>query len=218
MNPIASTIDHTLLKADCTTQQIIKLCKEANQYSFASVCVPPNMLATAKNHLTNKDVKLCTVIGFPLGYNTTAVKVFETENAIKLGVQEIDMVIAIDFVKSNQLSYISDEINQILQVCRAHSVILKVIIETALLTQEEKVKLYEICSKLGVDYVKTSTGFSTLGATLEDIKLMRELLPKSIKIKASGGIKNRTFAEELLKNGADRLGTSSGLSIINQDE
>ncbi len=217
MKSIASTIDHTALKPDLTQEQIIQLCKEAKEHQFASVCVPPNMIALAKKELGATNVALCTVIGFPLGYSTSEVKAFEAQNAIALGAQELDMVVAIDYIKSEQWNEVIRDINMVLAVCRQHHVLLKVIVETALLSQGEKMKIYEICANLGVDFVKTSTGFSKAGATTEDIELMRSSLPENIKIKASGGIRDAKFAKELIKAGADRIGASSGIKIINEE-
>lgn len=213
---LASIIDHTHLKASCTTQQILQLCEEAKQYGFASVCVPPNFVSDATKALKQSAVKVCTVIGFPNGYQSTKTKLFETKDAIKNGAEEIDMVIAIGKLKEENINYVKTEINQIFEICKQNNRILKVIIETALLNEEEKKQIIKACGEIGVDFVKTSTGFSHKGATKKDVTLMREILPEKVKIKAAGGIKTKQFALELVQAGADRLGCSSGISIVNE--
>ena len=202
---ILSKCDHTLLKQDCTTQDIFKLCDEAFKCQTASVCIPPSYVKVAKGYVEDY-IKICTVIGFPNGYNTTEVKVFETENAVKNGADEIDMVINIGQLKEKNYDFIEKEIKQVKKACG--KALLKVIIETCLLTDEEKIKMCEICAKAGADYIKTSTGFCKSGATLEDVKLMRENSPSTLKVKAAGGISGIADAEEFIKLGADRLGTS----------
>ena len=213
---LASKIDHTYLKADCTNEIIEHLCAEAIQYQFASVCVPPNFVAFASEKLKQSSVKVCTVIGFPLGYQTTETKVFETENAIKNGATEIDMVIAIGLLKEGRITEVKSDIQQVFIACQSKRALLKVIIETALLTQQEKQAVIECCAEIGVDFVKTSTGFSTAGATKNDVSLMRKLLPETIQIKAAGGIKTKEFALELLNAGANRLGCSSSVSLLKE--
>lgn len=202
---ILSKCDHTLLKQDCTTQDIFKLCDEAFKCQTASVCIPPSYVKVAKGYVEDY-IKICTVIGFPNGYNTTEVKVFETENAVKNGADEIDMVINIGQLKEKNYDFIEKEIKQVKKACG--KALLKVIIETCLLTDEEKIKMCEICAKAGADYIKTSTGFSKSGATLEDVKLMRENSPSTLKVKAAGGISGISDGEEFILAGADRLGTS----------
>ncbi len=233
---LAKYIDHTLLKPESTAEQIEKLCKEAIKYGFFAVCVPPYFVKHAKHFLENaymefntsalrtpslnqgrstaSKVKVATVAGFPLGYSTTETKAAETEKALQDGADEVDMVINIAAVKSGDWDYVRKDIETLLHICHAQKMLLKVIFETALLTDEEIVKLCRICADIKVDFVKTSTGFSTAGATVHHVELMRKNLPDEVKIKAAGGIKNRTFAEELIAAGADRLGTSSGITII----
>ena len=199
-------IDHTLLKPDATEEQIRKLCQDALEYDFASVCVNPGYVPLCHELLKGSDVKVCTVIGFPNGYNTTAVTVFETKDAIANGADEIDMVINIGDLKDKEYDKVEDEIRQLKEACGDH--ILKVIIETCLLTDEEKIKMCELVTKAGADFIKTSTGFSKAGATFEDIKLFSEHIGESVRMKAAGGIKSFEDAEEFLRLGAKRLGTS----------
>lgn len=207
-------IEHTILKADTSLADIEKLCKEAVEHQFAGVCVPPFFVKTAKQLLKNTSVKVVTVVGFPLGYNTTPAKVEEARKAIDEGADEIDMVINIAALKKNDFNYLINDIQSVATLVQLKGHVIKVIIETALLTDEEKIKLCEICSHIGVDFVKTSTGFSTSGAKKEDIALIRKNLPDSIRIKASGGIKTKEQAIELVKAGADRIGASNGVALI----
>ena len=202
---ILSKCDHTLLKHEATLQDIYNLCDEAYKYQTATVCVAPCFVKDVKKYVENQ-VKVCTVVGFPNGYNTTAVKVFETENAIKNGADEIDMVINIGKLKDKDYDYLLNEIKQIKKACGEH--ILKVIIETCLLTDEEKIKMCEICYNAGADYIKTSTGLLKGGATLHDVELMRKHSHPDLKVKAAGGITGVKDAEEFIKLGADRIGTS----------
>ena len=202
---ILKKVDHTLLKQISTMEDIKKLCDDAIKFNTASVCIPPCYVKEAKEYVGDK-MKICTVIGFPNGYNLTSVKMFETEEAIKDGADEIDMVINIGKLKEKKYDYILNEINGIKTKCNGK--ILKVIIETCLLTEEEKIKMCEIVSESDADYIKTSTGFSMGGATLEDIKLFKKYIKNNKKIKAAGGIKGFEDAEEFVKAGADRLGTS----------
>lgn len=213
---LSKYIDHTLLRPESQAEQFKQLCEEARKYNFASVCVPPNRVELAKSELENCDVDVCTVVGFPFGYNDTKEKMLETEQAIRNGASEIDMVIAIGQLKEGNFSYVKKDIQNVLEVCSAKEAILKVIVETALLNDDEKIRLYNICSEVGVDFVKTSTGYSTCGATISDVLLMRKTLPKEIKIKASGGIKTKEFALELINAGADRLGCSASVKIMNE--
>lgn len=203
---ILKKVDLTLLSPTATEAQIIALCGKAADLGTASVCVPPCYVRTASQAL-NGAVKVCTVIGFPNGYNTTAVKCAETAEAIKNGADEIDMVINIGYLKDKKYDLILDEIKQIKAVCGER--VLKVIIETCLLDEDEKIKMCEIVSKSGADFIKTSTGFSKAGAVVEDIVLMRKYCSPSLKIKAAGGIRTFIKAEEMILNGADRIGTSS---------
>lgn len=202
---ILKKVDHTLLKQISTMEDIKKLCDDAIKFNTASVCIPPCYVKEAKEYVGDK-MKICTVIGFPNGYNLTKVKMYETEQAVEDGADEIDMVINVGKLKEKNYDYILNEINGIKSKCNGR--ILKVIIETCLLTEEEKIKMCEIVSQSDADYIKTSTGFSTGGATLEDIELFKKHMKNGKKIKAAGGIKNFDDAEEFVKAGADRLGTS----------
>ena len=205
-------IDHTALKSFCTDKDVEKLCYEAVKYNFKSVCVNPVDVPLCYKILKDTTVKVCTVIGFPLGKNTTAVKVYEAINAINNGATELDMVINVGDLRSNRLTAIREEISAIKKACG--NKILKVIIETCLLTEEEKIIMCNIVTEAGADYIKTSTGFSTAGATREDVKLMREHVGKHVKVKAAGGIKDLTDAEDFINLGADRLGTSRVVKAV----
>lgn len=198
-------VDHTLLLQDATWEQIREICDDALAYGTASVCIPPSYVKQAKAYLGNR-MAVCTVIGFPNGYNTTAVKVFEARDAIENGADEIDMVINIGWLKDRLYGRILDEIRQIKAVCGTH--ILKVIIETCLLTEEEKIQMCRIITEAGADFIKTSTGFSKSGATFADVRLFSQYVGKGIRIKAAGGISSFEDAETFLALGADRLGTS----------
>lgn len=202
---ILKKVDHTLLKQTSTWEDIKKLCDDAIKCNTASVCIPPCFVKQAKEYVGDK-MKICTVIGFPNGYNLTKVKMYETEQAVADGADEIDMVINVGKLKEKNYDYILNEINGIKSKCNGK--ILKVIIETCLLTEEEKIKMCEIVSQSDADYIKTSTGFSIGGATLEDIELFKKHMKNGKKIKAAGGIKNFDDAKEFVKAGADRLGTS----------
>ncbi|MGM9874164.1 MAG: deoxyribose-phosphate aldolase [Bacilli bacterium] len=205
-------IDHTLLKQDATPEQIIKLCEEAKQYHFMSVCVNPGYVPLAASALQGSDVKVCTVVGFPLGMNLTKTKLQETELALSLGAEEIDMVINVGMLKDHQDEYVGQEIALLKQACG--SKVLKVIIETCLLTDEEKVRACLLAKEAGADFVKTSTGFSTGGATVHDVKLMRETVGPDMGVKASGGVKTHQDLLDMIEAGASRIGTSSGIKII----
>lgn len=211
-NEILSKVDHTFLKQTATWNDIKELCDDAIRYNTASVCIPPSFVKKAKEYV-NEKMKVCTVIGFPNGYNTTAVKVFETSDAIKNGADEIDMVINIGMLKDKRYDDILFEINEIKKACDKR--VLKVIIETCLLTDEEKIKMCEIIDKSNANYIKTSTGFSTGGATFDDVKLMSEHI-KNKKIKAAGGIKSFDDAEKFISLGANRLGTSRLIKIMKE--
>lgn len=204
-------VDHTLLLQHVTTEQIKQLCDDAIKYGVASVCIPPSFVSVAKDYVGDK-MSVCTVIGFPNGYNTTEVKCFEAQNAIENGADEIDMVINIGFVKSGDYDFILDEINAVKASCDGR--ILKVIIETCLLTNDEKIKLCDIVSKSGADYIKTSTGFSSSGATKDDIRLFADNIHSGLKIKAAGGISTLEDAQAFLDLGADRLGTSRIVKLL----
>ncbi len=211
---INKMIDHTLLKADARLEQIEELCKQAADHNFKSVCVNPFYVKKCVELLKKTDVLVCTVIGFPLGQNTSEVKVAETEDALKNGAGEIDMVINIGALKDKQYDYVENEIRSIKNACGDK--VLKVIIETCLLTEEEKVKACELSKKAGADFVKTSTGFSTGGATVEDVLLMRKTVGPEMGVKASGGIRDYKKAKEMIEAGANRLGVSAGLEIVRQ--
>ncbi|MBQ8836514.1 MAG: deoxyribose-phosphate aldolase [Clostridia bacterium] len=213
-NEILSRVDHTLLRVDATFNEVKALIDEAIENNTASVCIAPSMVERAKEYADGK-VAICTVIGFPNGYNTKLAKVFETADAVENGADEIDMVINISDLKEKNYDAISSEIKAVRMACEGK--ILKVIIETCLLTDEEKIKMCEIVSESGADYIKTSTGFSKGGATFADIKLFREHV-KGIKIKAAGGIKSVGDAEEFITFGADRLGTSSLIKYIREEK
>jgi len=215
-NYVASIIDHTLLKANATKNDIIKLCEEAKEYDFAAVCVNPYYVSLAKKNLEKTKIKVATVIGFPLGCTTKTVKVIETRDAIANGADEIDMVINISALKSGDEMYVLDEIKTIREA--SYGKILKVIIETAYLTREEKIKACKIAKDAKIDFVKTSTGFAPSGATIEDVKLMKSVVGNKIGVKASGGIKDLKTAIDMIKAGATRIGTSSGVSIIKGDK
>jgi len=214
MSSIAKMIDHTALKANVTKDQIVTLCEEAKQYQFASVCVNPTWVETASEILTGTDVKVCTVIGFPLGANTPETKAFETKDAISNGATEIDMVINIGALKDGNLELVEKDIRAVIEAAKG-SALTKVIIETSLLTDDEKVKACEIAVRAGADFVKTSTGFSTGGATIEDIKLMRQTVGPTIGVKASGGVRDAQGAKDMIEAGATRIGASSGVEIVN---
>lgn len=205
-------IDHTLLKAESSQDQIKQLCQEAKAHDFFSVCVQPTWISLCKEELAGSGVKIATVIGFPLGANTTETKVFEAKDAIEKGADEIDMVINIGALKSGQDRLVEDEIRAIKEAIGDH--ILKVIIETCLLTEDEKIRACQLTLKAGGDYVKTSTGFSTGGAKLEDVKLMKDQVKDQAKVKASGGIRDFATAQKMVEAGADRLGVSAGIAIV----
>lgn len=212
---ILKYVDHTLLKQDSTWEQMKVICDDAIKFSTASVCVPPSFVKQCKDYCGDK-MKICTVIGFPNGYNTTATKVFETEDAIKNGADEIDMVINIGWAKEKKFDLIKEEIQAIKKACG--NKILKVIIETCLLNNEEKIMMCKIVTEAGADFIKTSTGFSVGGATREDIKLFSENIDENVKMKAAGGIASLCDAEDFLNLGAKRLGTSRIVSIAKSEQ
>ncbi|WP_055071292.1 deoxyribose-phosphate aldolase [Clostridium massiliamazoniense] len=211
---IASIIDHTILKADATKEAVEKVCKEAIEYKFASVCINPANIALCAELLKGSGVKVCTVIGFPLGANTSEVKAFETKDAIEKGANEVDMVINIGKLKDKDYDYVKKDIEAVVEAAKGKA-LTKVIIETCLLTDEEKVKACELAKEAGADFVKTSTGFSTGGSTPEDIKLMRETVGPEMGVKASGGVRSLKDAEAVIENGATRIGASASVAICN---
>lgn len=208
---ILARCDHTLLKQEATWAQIKEVCDDGIKYGCASVCIPASYVKQANDYVGN-DLKICTVIGFPNGYSTTEVKVFETEDAIRNGADEIDMVINIGWAKDGRWDALLEEIRSIKASCQGR--ILKVIVEACLLTQEEKVKLCQIVTQAGADYIKTSTGFSTGGATREDVALFKANIGPDVKIKAAGGIRTLQDAEDFIALGADRLGTSAIVKLV----
>lgn len=210
---VAGLIDHTLLKADATKEQIKVLCEEAREYNFASVCVNPTWVKYASELLEGSEVKVCTVIGFPLGATTPETKAFETKDAIANGAHEVDMVINIGALKDKDDELVERDIRAVVAASTGKA-LSKVIIETSLLTDEEKVRACELAVKAGTDYVKTSTGFSTGGATVEDIELMRKTVGPDIGVKASGGVRNTSDAQNVIEAGATRIGASAGVSIV----
>lgn len=207
-------IDHTLLKPEATITQIEKLCAEASEYKFYSVCVNSYYVKKCVSLLQGSGVHICTVVGFPLGASTMETKRFEAMKAVAEGATEIDMVMNNSAVKSGDWQYVQDDMASLAQVCHQQGAILKVILETCLLTEEEKRKACEIAKRANVDFVKTSTGFSTGGATIEDVRLMRSIVGDKMGVKASGGIRNAEVALEMIKAGATRLGTSASVEIV----
>lgn len=212
MNNVNKLIDHTLLKAFATDEDIVKLCEEAKEYNFKSVCVNPANVKLAKKCLENSDVLVCTVIGFPLGANTIETKVFETKDAIKNGATEIDMVINVGKAKEHDYNYIENEIRSIVNASNGLTV--KVIIETCYLTDEEKVEVCKAATRAKATFVKTSTGFGPSGANAHDVKLMKENIGPNMFVKASGGVKNLEDLETMVNAGASRIGASSGVAIM----
>ena len=214
--PLNSYIDHTLLKADATVEQIIKLCNEAREYKFASVCVNSCWVRLCAEQLRGSDVAVCTVVGFPLGAMIPEAKAFEAEEAISNGATEVDMVINIGALKSKDYRMVAKDLHEVEKAVHDRGALLKVIIETCLLTQEEKVIACLLAKNAGADYVKTSTGFSTAGATVEDVALMRKVVGDDMCIKAAGGIRDRETAEKMIEAGADRIGASAGIKICSE--
>ncbi len=212
---ILSHVDHTLLTQAATWEEIKQICDDAIEYKTASICIPPSYVKPVKEYAKGQ-VAICTVIGFPNGYMTTATKEFETKDAIANGADEIDMVINVGWLKDKKYDLLEEEIRTLKTACGDR--VLKVIIETCLLTDEEKIKMCEIVTKAGADYIKTSTGFSTAGATFEDIKLFSEHIGEGVKMKAAGGISSMDDAEKFLELGADRLGTSRIVKIIKNEK
>ena len=211
---IAKMIDHTLLKPDAKKDQIVTLCEEAKKYNFASVCVNPTWVKLASELLAGTEVKVCTVIGFPLGATTSNTKAFETEDAIKNGATEVDMVINIGALKDKNYDLVREDIKAVVEAAKGKA-LTKVIIETCLLTNEEKETACKLAVEAGTDFVKTSTGFSTGGATVEDIALMRKTVGPDIGVKASGGVRSSEDTSKMVEAGATRIGASSGVAIVN---
>ncbi|MEE0965756.1 MAG: deoxyribose-phosphate aldolase [Bacilli bacterium] len=209
-------IDHTALKADTKKENIMKLCQEAMEFDFASVCVNPTWVSYCAEILKNSDVKVCTVIGFPLGANTTATKVFETEDAINNGADEIDMVINIGALKDGDVELVYEDIKAVVEASEGH--VVKVIIETCLLSDEEKIAACEAAAKAKASFVKTSTGFSTAGATAEDVKLMKDIVGNDVQVKAAGGVRSFDDMVKVIEAGATRIGTSAGCQLVNGEE
>lgn len=212
---ILAKVDHTLLAQTATWEEIKQICDDGMLYETASVCIPPSYVEQAKNYVGDR-LKICTVIGFPNGYNTTAVKEFETKDALEKGADEIDMVINLGWVKDGRFDLVEKEIRTLKDACGGN--VLKVIIETCLLTEEEKVKMCKVVTNSGADFIKTSTGFSTSGATFADVALFKEHVGPQVKIKAAGGISSFADAEKFVELGADRLGTSRLVKIVKQNE
>ncbi|NOK60579.1 MAG: deoxyribose-phosphate aldolase [Chloroflexi bacterium AL-W] len=217
MNTVASYIDHTLLKPEATPEQITQLCAEAREYTFASVCVNPSHVTLCAALLTDTQVAVCTVVGFPLGATTTEMKVFEAQHAIQQGAREVDMVLAIGHLKANADAYVLHDIQSVVEVAHGNGAICKIIIETALLTDTEKQKACELAVQAGADFVKTSTGFSSGGATVEDIQLMRRVVGPQIGVKASGGIRTLETTQAMIAAGATRIGASAGVQIVHEE-
>lgn len=211
---LAQMIDHTLLKPEATRQQVEQLCAEAKHYSFASVCINPGYVKLCADLLRDTSVKVCTVIGFPLGATSTETKAFEAEEAIRNGAREIDMVINVGMLKSGEYRYVENDIRAVANVAKRHGALTKVIIETGLLTDEEKVKACMLAKRGGANFVKTSTGFAKGGATVGDIALMRKVVGTSLGVKASGGVRTQEEARALVASGADRIGASASIKIV----
>ena len=205
-------IDHTVLKADTPLETVKRICDEAMEYGFASVCINPCHVAYCADYLKDSDVNVCTVIGFPLGANTSAVKAFETKDAIANGADEIDMVMNIGALKDKNYDLVRDDVKAVVEA--ANGTLVKVILETCLLTEDEIKKACELCVEAKADYVKTSTGFSTRGATIEDVRIMKEAVHGKAKVKAAGGVRTPEDMEKIVAAGADRIGTSAGCSLV----
>lgn len=208
-------IDHTLLKADSTRSQIKKLCEEARTCDFASVCVNPTWVKLCAEELKDSDVKVCTVIGFPLGASTSAIKAYETKDALAKGAEEFDMVINIGALKDQDYELVEQDIRSVVEAAQGHCV--KVILETCLLSQEEIIKACECCVNAKATFVKTSTGFSTAGATIENVKLMKESVHGACKVKAAGGVRSYEDLQKMVEAGADRIGTSAGVKLLQKE-
>lgn len=211
---IAAMIDHTILKADTTKEEVIKICNEAKEYKFKSVCVNSYYTKLVAEQLKDSGVLVCTVVGFPLGAMETKSKAFETARAIELGANEIDMVINVGALKDKDYDFVLNDIKEVVETAKSKAIV-KVILETCLLTEEEKIKACQLSQEAGADFVKTSTGFSTGGATVEDIKLMRKTVGPNMGVKASGGVRTKEDALDVIEAGANRIGASSSIAIVN---
>lgn len=207
-------IDHTVLKADTPLETVKRICDEAIEYGFASVCINPCHVAYCADYLKDSDVNVCTVIGFPLGANTSAVKAFETKDAIANGADEIDMVMNIGALKDKNYDLVRDDVKAVVEA--ANGTLVKVILETCLLTEDEIKKACELCVEAKADYVKTSTGFSTRGATIEDVQIMKAAVQGKAKVKAAGGVRTHEDMVKIVEAGADRIGTSAGCSLVDK--
>ncbi|QUH31957.1 deoxyribose-phosphate aldolase [Vallitalea guaymasensis] len=212
---LSKYIDHTILKPNASEEDVKRICDEAEKYNFASVCINPSYVKYVAESLKETDVMTCTVIGFPLGATPKEVKAFETVNAIENGADEVDMVINIGYLKSKKYKEVEEDIEAVVNAAKGKAHV-KVIIETCLLTDDEKIKACELSVKAGADFVKTSTGFSTGGATLEDVRLMKETVGDKAKVKASGGVRDYETAVAMIEAGADRIGTSSGVAFVSE--
>jgi len=218
IKPVASYIDHTLLKPACNSTDINKLCREAIEFGFAAVCVPPFVVKQAAEALNGSPVKTATVIGFPMGYSSLLSKLSETETAIRDGADELDVVINLIALKNGDWIYLEKEMKALVGLIHEKGKIIKVIVESGILTKDELIHCCELYGKVGIDFMKTSTGYAEKGASVSDVLLMRNELPGQVKIKASGGIRHIKFAKELIDAGADRLGCSSSLQILEEEK
>lgn len=216
--PVASYIDHTLLKATCRSSDIIQLCREAIEFKFAAVCVPPFLVKQAANALKDSPVKTATVIGFPMGYSSIDSKLSEIHSAILDGADELDTVVNLIALKNGDWNYLEKEMLQQTELIHDKEKIVKVIVESGVLSKDELTRCCSLYGRLGIDYMKTSTGYAEKGASISDVRLMRTELPKDVKIKASGGIRHYSFAKELIEAGADRLGCSASLQIVEEEK
>ena len=218
MNAIARFIDHTLLKPDATPQQIEQMCAEAREHGFASVCVNPSYVPLCARLLQGSNVAVCTVIGFPLGATSTPAKVFEAEQAIRDGAREVDMVLHIGHLKAGDADYVREDIRQVAEAAHAGGALCKVILETSMLTDDEKVTACKLAVEAGADFVKTSTGFGGGGATVADVRLMRVAVGDQAGVKASGRVRSLVDAQAMIAAGATRIGTSSGVAIVREEQ
>ncbi|MFZ5804314.1 MAG: deoxyribose-phosphate aldolase [Acidobacteriota bacterium] len=216
LQELAAAIDHTLLKPEATRSDILRLCQQAREYGFAAVCVNPTWVEEAVHHLQGSPVVVATVIGFPLGATTTAVKVFEAREALRAGARELDMVMALGLLKGGEDQKVQADVAAVVEVAKEHGASVKVILETGLLSEEEKTRAAQLAVAAGASFLKTSTGFLGSGATVEDVALLRRIAPASVGVKASGGIRTFAQARAMLAAGANRLGTSSGVAIIEE--
>jgi deoxyribose-phosphate aldolase len=216
LDSIKALIDHTLLKADAVEADVHRICEEARSFGFAAVCVNPGWIKTASDVLRGSSVRPCTVVGFPLGATFPEAKAFEAEQAIQQGAREVDMMINVGALKDRNYQLIAREVSTVLQVCHGDGALLKVIIETAYLTEDEKIKACEIVRDLGADFVKTSTGFASSGAQVEDVALMRRVVGRAVGVKAAGGIRDWITFQSMVQAGANRIGTSSGIKILQE--